>query len=74
MLREAGLLPAQQFLTLSPRPRFKSTFTAMKRRDRIASFGALAVSVEDYSLKMLDLANEWGVELSAELRDSLAEI
>ncbi len=66
--REEGLLlPKQLFDFITTAPWEQRILSAMKRRDRIISFGPVAVHVEDYSLNMLDLAKEWGVELSPEL-------
>ena len=42
-------------------------------RDRITRYGKIEVCVEDYSLKMIDLAQEWGVELSDQLKDLLSD-
>jgi hypothetical protein len=41
---------------------------AMKRKDQITRYGKIEVCVEDYSLKMIDLAKEWGVKLSDQLK------
>jgi hypothetical protein len=69
--RDEGLLSAKQlhdFVTSAPWE--QRLLSAMKRSDRVTSFGVLDVHVEDYSLKMVDYAKEWGIEPPPELRDT----
>lgn len=41
---------------------------AMKRRDKVTRYGQIDVRVEDYSLKMVDFAQEWKVPIPESLK------
>ncbi|MGH9634041.1 MAG: hypothetical protein ACRD72_04325 [Candidatus Angelobacter sp.] len=72
--RESGPLTPQQlrdFVTDAPWE--QPLLAAMNRRDRVTRYGQIDVRVEDYSLKMIDLAHEWKIELSDELKNLFAE-
>ncbi len=45
----------------------------MKRSDRVTRYGQIDVRVEDYALKMVDFAHEWGVEVPDELTTLFVE-
>jgi len=70
---EGPLRPEQllEFVTVAPWE--QRMLDAMKQQDRITRYGNIEVCVEDYSLKMIDLAKEWGVELSDQLKDLLSD-
>jgi hypothetical protein len=46
----------------------KPMLAAMKRRDKVTRYGEIDVRVEDYSLKMIDLAQEWNVPIPEHLK------
>jgi hypothetical protein len=67
--RESGPLTPEQlqdFVTKTPWE--QPMHSAMKRSDRVTRYGEIDVRVEDYSLKMADLAHEWGVTIPDELK------
>jgi hypothetical protein len=72
--RPSGPLSPEQlrdFVTNSPWG--KPMHAAMKRRDKVTRYGGLKIQVEDYSLKLVDLANEWNVEVPEKLKALLAD-
>jgi len=65
--RDQGpLKPAQLSDFLTNAPWDQHMLAAMTRRDKVTSFNGFEVHVEDYFLRMIDLAKEWGVELTDE--------
>jgi hypothetical protein len=64
---EGAITPEQLFNFVSTAPWEERMLSAMRREDRITSFGNIEIHVEDYSLNVSDLAKEWGVEPSEEL-------
>jgi hypothetical protein len=46
----------------------KPMLAAMKRRDQVTRYGEMNIRVEDYSLKMVNLAKEWGVAIPEKLK------
>jgi hypothetical protein len=72
--RPSGPLSPEQlrdFVTNTPWE--KPMHASMKRRDKVTRYGGMNIQVEDYSLKQLDLANEWNVEVPEKLKALLAE-
>ena len=69
---EGPLTPEQLLEFVTTAPWEQRMLAAMKRQDRITRYGKIEVCVEDYSLEMIDLAKEWGVELSDQLKGLLS--
>jgi len=72
--RPSGTLTPEQlrdFVTNIPWE--KPMHAAMKRADRVTRYGKIEIRVEDYSLKLLDLAKEWNVEVPEKLKALFTE-
>jgi hypothetical protein len=72
--RPSGPLSPEQlrdFVTSTPWE--KPMRAAMKRRDKVTRYGGMDIRVEDYSLKLLDLAHAWNVEVPEKLKSLLAD-
>jgi hypothetical protein len=69
---DGPLEPEQLAKFVTDAPWDQRMLDALRRKDQITQYGEIKVCVEDYSLKMIDLAAEWGVELSDELKDLLS--
>lgn len=72
--RPSGALTPEQlrdFLTNIPWE--KPMHTAMKREDRVTQYGKIEIRVEDYTLKLLDLAEQWNVRVPEHLKALFTE-
>jgi hypothetical protein len=67
--RGPGPLQPEELCTfLSDTPWEQPMLAAMKRRDKVTRYGKIDVRVEDYFLKMVDLAHEWNVPIPDDLK------